>query len=119
MKQNQVDRDALERSLEIAMRDPDRAEQLQSKLQDEKWIEVAQFAAYGCQMTSLSLKPWQSPPAHCDEDDPYEQDKAGQKLLRQMLAAKISRYEPNPIAALKRKRRKRLVTDPSVAGRLF
>jgi hypothetical protein len=52
-----VDRDALERAMQIAQRDPLRAEHLASKLEDEPWIEVAEFAAYCCQIESLSLKP--------------------------------------------------------------
>ena len=101
-----VDREALERCMEIARRDPSRAEQLDSKLQDEEWAEVASFAAYGCQMDSLGLRPWQSPPCHIDEDadEPESSDResnsAARKLLRQMLAAGVSRYDPDPLKAL-------------------
>jgi hypothetical protein len=102
-----VDRDALERCMEIANRDPLRAEQLASALKDEPWREVAEFAAYGCQMESLSLKPWESPPVHVDENDPNEQDKIAQHLLRRMLAAGVSRYEPSPMTALRQAKRKR------------
>jgi hypothetical protein len=64
-----VDREALERAMAIAMqRDPLSAEHLASKLKDEPWREVAEFAAYSCQIESLSLKPWQDPPVSIDED---------------------------------------------------
>ena len=64
-----VDRDALTRAMEIcAKRDRLFAEHLESKLKDEPWREVAEFAAYSCQIESLSLRPWQSPPCHVDED---------------------------------------------------
>ena len=101
-----VDRDALERAMQIAQRDPLRKEQLQSKLEDEEWTETATFAAYSCQIESLSLKPWQSPPCQIDEDadEPdnaeREPDTVGRKLLRQMLRAGVSRYDPDPLAAL-------------------
>ena len=98
-----VDRDALTRAMQIAIRrDPGRAQQLQSKLQDEPWREVAEFAAYGCQMHALSLRPWRDPPCHADEDETKPRDKAAQRLLRKMLAAGVSRYEPDPLAALER-----------------
>ena len=101
-----VDREALERCMEIARRDPSRAEQLDSKLQDEEWAEVAEFACYGCQLHALNLKPWQSPPVHIDEDadEPDNSDResnsAARKFLRQMLAAGVSRYDPDPLTAL-------------------
>ena len=105
-----VDRDALERCMKIAQRDPLRTEHLRSKLEDEPWIEVAEFASYSCQIESLSLKPWQSPPCHIDEDavpdnDDREPDTVGRKLLRQMLANNISRFEPDPLTALRRVKR--------------
>ena len=103
-----VDREALERAMEITKRDPLRAEQLEGKLlQGDPWTEVAEFASYSCQIHTLSLKPWQSPPCVADEDDPDERDKKAQHLLRKMLAAGISRFEPNPLAALERAERKR------------
>jgi hypothetical protein len=97
---NKVDEEALERSLEIALRDPSRAGQLQSKLEDEPRREVLEFASYGCQLRALSLRPWQSPPVHCDEDEENPRDADGQNLLRKMLAAGVSRYDPDPLKAL-------------------
>jgi hypothetical protein len=88
-----------------------------ASLQDEEWIEVAAFAAYGCQIESLSLKPWESPPCVEGEDDPNPHDKDAQKLLRQMLAAKISRYEPHPLEALRRAKRKRRIPPVKAALR--
>ena len=111
-----VDRDALQRAMEIAQRDPLRAEHLRSKLEDEPWIEVAEFAAYSCQIESLSLKPWQSPPVHIDEDaiEPNsaerEPNTAARKLLRQMLRAGVSRYEPDPLTALRCRKRPKAAT---------
>jgi hypothetical protein len=97
-----ADRDALERAMEIARHDPGRAEQLRAMLEDEEWTEVAEFAAYHCQIHALSLKPWQEPPCHADEKDPHPRDRDAQRFLRKMLAAGISRYDPDPLAALER-----------------
>ena len=107
-----IDRDALERCMKVAGRDPERAEHLTSKLKDEPWIEVAQFAAYSVQIDALALKPWQDPPANLDEDadEPDNaaraSNAAGRQLLRQMLAAGLSRYEPDPLAALAEAKRR-------------
>jgi hypothetical protein len=103
---NQTDRDALERCMQIARRDPSRAQQLQSMLQDAPWNEVAEFAAHVCQYRALHLKPWQSPPCIVDEADPDEDDRDAQALLRQMLAAGVSRFAPAPLEALRCKGRK-------------
>ena len=107
MTHSEADRDALERAIQIARRDPSRTQQLDEKLQDEPWDEVAQSAAYHCQHQALSLKPWQEPPCVADEDDPHERDKNAQALLRKMLAAGVSRYDPDPMKALKSKRRRK------------
>src|SRR5262245_3905740 len=102
-----VDHAALHRAMKIASQDPATAEQLQSKLQDEPWHEVAAFAAYGCQQQSLNLPPWEDPPCFADEEDPHppKSERKAQKLLKQMLAAGLSRYHPDPLAALERQRK--------------
>src|SRR5262245_59575200 len=100
-----VDREALERCMEIAQRDPGRAEQLQGLLDlGWSWDLVADMACHTCQVRALSLKPWQCSPSSADENDPDEPDKDAQRLLRQILQAGVSRYEPDPMAALKGRR---------------
>ena len=69
-------------------------------LQGDPWIEVAEFASYSCQIHALNLKPWQSPPCTEDEDDPTPRDRAAQTLLRRMLRAGLSRFDPDPLKAL-------------------
>jgi hypothetical protein len=96
-----VDRKALQRAMAIVMqRDRVSAEHLKSKLEDEPWDEVAEFAAMSCQYHALALKPWQEPPCHADEDDRHPRDPMAQRLLRKMLAAGVSRYDPDPLTAL-------------------
>jgi len=102
---DEIDMDALRRAMEIAMRDPDRKRQLESKLKGDAypgdkpqpWTEVAQFAAYCVQNRALNLKPWESPPCSA-----CETDTAALKLLDRMLEAGISEWEPDPLGALSR-----------------
>ena len=95
---------ALKLAMEHANKEPARAAQLRSMLKDQSWIEVAEFAAYGCQNRSLHLLPWELPPCHGDSE--HHPDQAARKLLDQMLAAGISRYHPDPMAALEAAKRK-------------
>lgn len=100
MSDDDLHRDALQRCVEIAQRDPDRADQLQSKLDDgQPWRDVAKFASCLVQSLSLRLRPWEVPPSLCSE-----RDEDGQRLLRKMLQAGLSRYEPDPRTALLKKR---------------
>ena len=98
------DRAALKLAMEHASKEPARAAQLRSKLRDEPWTEVAEFAAWCCQSRSLHLEPWSLPPCHGDSE--HHPDPAARKLLDQMLAAGISRYHPDPMAALEAAKRK-------------
>jgi len=103
---------ALKLAMEMAMIDPGRKEQLEYKLKDESWHKVAEFAAYSCQMQSLKLKPWEDPPCWADEDEDYYIEDASkcrdaQRLLRRMLKAGVSRYHPDPMAALAVKQKSR------------
>ena len=114
MTRENLDQDALQRCMEIAMRNG-RKQQIESKLQDESWHDVALFACDCAQNQSLALKPWQESPCWADESDPHPKDKAAQHLLRQMLRAGVSRYEPDPMAALALALAKRWLSAASVA----
>jgi hypothetical protein len=103
-----LDRRALELAIKIdRQRNKACRLQLDDKLKTEAWIEVARFAAHRCQEISLHLAPWQCwPPSRVAVDDVdkpgYEHRGIGQSaaLLRRMLAAGVSRYHPDPLAAL-------------------
>ena len=57
MKLSPVDRDALERAIEIAKGEsPVRARQIADKLKTESWRAVAEFAAYVAQHRQLEDK---------------------------------------------------------------
>jgi hypothetical protein len=97
---SETDRDALTRAMEMARRDPDRAEQLDAMVAESGWQEAAEFSAYCMQGRALRLKPWESPPLCFAEND--EGDEPGRVLLRKMLDAGLSRYEPDPLTALEK-----------------
>jgi hypothetical protein len=104
-----VDREALERALERARaleqerNDPrrDGKTQLESMLEDRPWQKVAEFAAYGQQMRSLGLRPWEWPPCWVHTDDANPEHGEAVKLLKRLLDAGLSRFEPDPIKALR------------------
>ena len=94
----QIDRDALTRAMAMARKDRKLAAQLDEQLKERSWHEVAEFAAYCCQYDNLKLLPHQSPPCAVIAGDPRDQDAAD--LLRRMLAAGLSEFEPDPLKAL-------------------
>jgi hypothetical protein len=105
-----ADRDAIDRAaLEQCMvligdESAGRAEQIDAMVAEDGWQYAAEFAAHVLQVRALSLRPWETPPCSEDADDP-DGDKAAQALLREMLAAGVSRYHPNPVQALEAKKR--------------
>jgi hypothetical protein len=109
-----VDFEALTRAVKICQSDPATHLQIERKLTNEIWRDVAEFCAYSCQMDSLHLAPWQSPPAWVENlvgdiqagDDGVLGAYQGAKLLRRLLDAGLSRYEPDPLAALKQAKKR-------------
>ena len=95
---NKLDKDALERALETLLtgKDRARANQIARLLQQDGWQPTAEFACHLLQSEVLRLRPWDRPPCSASTSDDSE---AG-KLLRRMLAAGLSRYDPNPLAVL-------------------
>lgn len=96
------DRDALKRSMEICRAEEGRTRQLNAMLKDDGWWHAATFASMHCQCQALNLYPWQSPPCIADG---YHSDPAAKKLLQQMLDLGISRYAPDPMAAIEQAKR--------------
>ena len=82
--------------------------QIDAKLADESWAEVAELASYCAQGRALSLKPWQTPV--CEIHDlasalaqPYG-DQRGEReaaeLLQRMQRLGISKFDPDPVGAI-------------------
>jgi len=84
------------------------AAQIDRKLVSESWFEAALFASYYCQTDALSLMPWEWPPLWIDDIDEALRSRSHAKkkireaarLLQQMLRLGISKYHPNPLAAI-------------------
>ena len=94
-----TDRAALELAIEqCRAQSGDLDTQIAAMLIDRPWLECATFAAYSCQMDSLKLKPWEFPPCWVEPGDREHRQAA--KLLRKMLAAGVSRFHPDPLAAI-------------------
>ena len=109
-----VDQEALERAIDIVRTKgaPPAQRQIEAKLATDEWIDVAEFAAYSCQFTALNLRPWQSPPCWVDDvvgtlnagPDGVCGDFEAARLLRRLLDAGLSRFEPDPLGALAKKK---------------
>jgi hypothetical protein len=106
MTKLQVDRAALKRAIAMARAEsPGRAKQIDAMLAERPWLDVAQFAAYSCQSDALHLKPWQYAPCWMGDKKPVNDPQqhgllAAWDLRRRLLAVGLSRYEPDPVAAL-------------------
>jgi hypothetical protein len=61
-----------------------------------EWLELAQHLASNAQSHHLGLRPWQTPPIHADNHCKPEEI----ALLETMISLNISRYEPDPPAAI-------------------
>src|SRR5215510_12600845 len=104
---DRVDKEALERALVLERRcDPQRAVWLDEQVVKVGWREAAEDAARRQQYRNLRLRPWMVTPS---EVNPDSEDAIGcehrgvaraAQLLRQLLDAELSRFEPNPLAAL-------------------
>ena len=108
---SRVDREALDRALAMDHdRNPTRDTPINSRLEPERWYEAAHSAAYACQCAALRPKPWQPVPANeyvtvTDDDSEYGPVMgrgAAAELRRRLLAAGLSRFEPDPLGALVR-----------------
>jgi hypothetical protein len=69
--------------------------------------EAGQTATYHCQCQALRLKPWQSPPMYAaarldGSDDGNMGWKQAEQLAHRLLAASLSKFEPDPLGALAR-----------------
>jgi hypothetical protein len=80
-------------------------ERVDAELQRAPWLEVAQACACREQHRNLSLRPWQPAPCHADPngngpDDGVMGRRAAELLLARMLEFGVSRWHPDPLAAL-------------------
>jgi hypothetical protein len=110
-----IDEEALERAIVLAREEsPGRARQIDNMVERD-WWGAARFASYCSQCNSLHLPPWQSPPCWIGlgeiegviarGDDGASGRFQAAVLLRRLLQARLSRYEPDPLGALERAKR--------------
>ncbi len=113
MKLTRRDREAMARAIEqLRQQGGEDARQIEDKLARDPWEKVGSFASYSRQDTNLCLKPWQVPPCWLRTSDDLKaalampNDHSGRRaageLVRRLLDAGLSRYEPDPIGALER-----------------
>jgi hypothetical protein len=94
-----TDKQALKRAIKMArVESPESAGQIDRRMAEgQSFEEIGRSAAYGCQCRNLRLKPWESPPVYAE----LHPDQPGAlELLNKLLAAGLSRWEPDPITAL-------------------
>jgi hypothetical protein len=96
------DREALTRALEqCRAASKEECRQIDGMVQERGWMEAAAFASYSRQIDTLHLRPWQEPPSHVsDAFEPRRGEEAAARILRKMLKAGVSRWHPDPLAAL-------------------
>jgi len=125
-KLSSIDRDALTRALELTRdcSEPGRREQVDDMIKEQGRFAAALFCVYSCQFDSIRPKLWQPVPSDIDDIEGTlakgDDGKAGRyvaaKLLKRMLRAGLSRYEPRPIEALAQAaaaRRRRTDSEPA------
>jgi hypothetical protein len=121
-----VDVEACERALEIARSSgPDKREQIDQLLAEDGWSAAADLAVYHSQRELIRPRLWQPTPADIDPadidrilaagDDHLAGEFQAARLLKKMLKAGLSRYEPRPIEALQAKRRQSAAPEPEAA----
>jgi hypothetical protein len=78
-----------------------REKQIKTMAASRPWQRVGAFASFVCQCNALDLGPHEGPPCHVnDPDNPQEKEQQAAKLLRRMLKAGVSKWHPDPMAAL-------------------
>jgi hypothetical protein len=90
------DRDALEAAITIVRKHPERWREFQALVLERGWQAAAKICVYDCQTRSMRLRWWEKPPCVAGTQG---KDRAA-RLLRRMLGRGISRYHPNPLAAI-------------------
>jgi hypothetical protein len=103
--------DAWTRCIEIERsRSPDHAERIDQQIAKEGFEKAGRDAAYSCQYAALRLRPWEWTPSWVEPNDidailaKQDHDSRDMRtaavLLRKMLNAGLSRWEPDPMTAL-------------------
>jgi hypothetical protein len=103
-----VDRDALERALAIMLKDCELGRDFTRRLDEgrEPWVDIARHAALSCQIARMGLKAWQVAPCEVEINqidppgDEHRRTRHASLTLERLLHGGLSRWEPNPPAAI-------------------
>jgi hypothetical protein len=102
-----TDRAALQLAIEMrCKRGQAERERIDADLKHKTWFEVARSCAWIEQHSNLRLRPWQPPPCQADPyaingaDDGVMGRRAAALLLTRMLKLGVSRWHPDPLAAI-------------------
>ena len=90
------DRACLDLAVAIVRRHPERWQEFLGFVRERGWAEASMIASYDAQMRAIRLPPWERPPCVAS---PRGKHRAA-RLLRRMARRGISRWHPNPLAAL-------------------
>ena len=98
-----TDADEAAIALAIEMERAVNPKEIASMLCDRTWKEVGTFAVGRCQDRNLNLKSWECPPYQTrlvDPSDDWGYRPGEVALLKRMLRAGVSRFHPDPMAAI-------------------
>jgi len=123
---SQVDREAVTRAIELKRaRSPADRREVDEMLKTNAWFEVAEDAVYCCQRSLIAPRLWQPtvadiPPDQVEAiiargDDGLAGNYAAAKLLRRMLKAGLSKYEPQVLQKLAEAKARRFPEAPTAA----
>jgi len=105
---NEVDKAALALAIEAVRKEsPSQCQRIDDRLAaGEDWTDIGKSCAYHRQIVVLDLMPWQSPPCYADPGalrEPFGDPRAAREsaeLLQRLLRLGLSRFEPDPLAAI-------------------
>jgi hypothetical protein len=97
------DRAAMQLAIEMMRADPEQRGQLDHVRNNQSEQEAGLFAVGFLQVKNLRLKPWEAPPVDSRDGAPsdcYGARPAEIELRARMKRAGVSRFHPDPLAAL-------------------
>ena len=118
-----VDAEAFTRAIELHRgMSQENAEQVDHWLKRDGWLQAARYCVANCQKSLIRPKLWLELPMYIEPSDiegiiARGPDRGGEyaaaRMLRRMLKAGLSRYEPQPIEALAAAKRAKIAAAPT------